>query len=80
MSGHLEMIFFSCIQDSFVEMGGMKTLTALLHSSEPRTVKEAASALSYMVSESEENQHIVVQESGYVYKSGTFPIKRYSIN
>ena len=45
-------------------MGGVRTLTALLHSEDPRLVYEAAVALSYIVSDSEENLTAVVVDRG----------------
>jgi hypothetical protein len=58
-------------QDNFVEMGGVKTLTALLRSENSRVMQEAASALYTIVSESDEhneqknaNQNAVVSDHG----------------
>ena len=47
-----------------MEMGGVRTMCALLHSKENRVVNEAVTALSYIVSDSEENRHVVVGENG----------------
>ncbi len=49
-----------------MNMGGVKTLTALLHSPEPQLVYEAATALSYIVSDSEENKAAIVADHGLV--------------
>jgi len=48
-----------------VEMGGIKTLSALLHSTHHRLVHETAVALSYIVSDSEENKGAVIADHGY---------------
>ena len=45
-------------------MGGVKTLTALLHSPDPRLVYEASTALSYIVSDSEENKGCIIADHG----------------
>ena len=49
-----------------MHMGGVKTLTALLHSPDPRLVYEASTALSYIVSDSEDNKGSVIADHGYV--------------
>ncbi|CAH1775526.1 unnamed protein product, partial [Owenia fusiformis] len=59
-----EMLTVPAIQDTFVEMGGVKTLTALLHSTERRLIYEAATALSYIVADSEENKQAIVADHG----------------
>ena len=46
-------------------MGGVRTLTALLHSMDPRLVYEAATALSYIVSDSEDNKTAFTADHGY---------------
>ena len=51
-------------QDQFVELGGVRTMCALLHSKENRVVNEAVTALSYIVSDSEENREVVIAENG----------------
>ena len=48
-------------------MGGVKTLSALLHSANNRLVYEAALALSYIVTESEDHKASLIQDHGYVY-------------
>ena len=58
------LLLKNLIQDSLVDMGGARTLTALLHSQEQRLVHEAAVALSYIVSDSEDNKGAVVNEHG----------------
>ncbi|XP_064642369.1 uncharacterized protein LOC135496785 [Lineus longissimus] len=59
-----ELLTVPAIQDRFVEIGGMKTLSAVLNSPIERLVYEAASAISYVVSESDENKQVVVQGHG----------------
>lgn len=51
-------------QDQFVELGGVRTMCALLHSKESRVVNEAVTALSYIVSDSEANRQVVIGENG----------------
>ena len=64
-TGHHSDIFV-CVhyQDQFVELGGVRTMCALLHSKENRVVNEAVTALSYIVSDSEENREVVIAENG----------------
>ena len=52
------------LQDNFVEMGGVQTLTALLHSVNNRLVYLAAAALAYIVSDTEENKERVINDHG----------------
>lgn len=52
-------------QDQFVELGGVRTMCALLHSKESRVVNEAVTALSYIVSDSEANRQVVIGENGW---------------
>ncbi|XP_070562022.1 uncharacterized protein [Ptychodera flava] len=59
-----ELLTVPAIQDQFVDMGGITTLTTLLHSSDARVVQEAATALSYIVSDSEDNKAHVVSDRG----------------
>ncbi|XP_078615359.1 uncharacterized protein LOC144884174 [Branchiostoma floridae x Branchiostoma japonicum] len=59
-----ELLTVPAIQDKFVEMGGIRTLTAVLHAKDQRVVKEAATALSYIVSDSEENKPAIVADHG----------------
>ncbi|XP_066296555.1 uncharacterized protein [Branchiostoma lanceolatum] len=59
-----ELLTVPAIQDKFVEMGGVRTLTAVLHAHDQRVVKEAATALSYIVSDSEENKPTIVADHG----------------
>ena len=59
-----ELLTVPAIQDNFVEMGGVKTLTALLHSKDQRLVYQAATAISYIVSDSEENKNSVISDHG----------------
>ncbi|XP_019642924.1 PREDICTED: uncharacterized protein LOC109484142 isoform X2 [Branchiostoma belcheri] len=59
-----ELLTVPAIQDKFVEMGGVRTLTAVLHAHDQRVVKEAATALSYIVSDSEENKPAIVADHG----------------
>ncbi|KAL3862360.1 hypothetical protein ACJMK2_008332 [Sinanodonta woodiana] len=59
-----ELITIPSIQDNFVEMGGVRNFTALLHSSNSRIVQEAALAL-YTICQNDDNRHsIVVAEHG----------------
>ena len=51
-------------QEAFITIGGHNTLTALLHSPHPRVVEEAAVAISYMVSDSEENKTAIAADKG----------------
>ena len=45
-------------------MGGVRTLTAVLHSQHPRVMQEAAVALYTIVSEAEHNKSAVVADHG----------------
>ena len=47
-----------------MEMGGVKALTALLHSENSRIMQEAASAIYGIVSESDEHKNSVVMDHG----------------
>ncbi|KAK2557422.1 hypothetical protein P5673_020545 [Acropora cervicornis] len=46
-----ELLTVPVIQDQFVDLGGVRTMCALLHSKENRVVNEAVTALSYIVSD-----------------------------
>lgn len=59
-----ELLTVPVIQDQFVELGGVRTMCALLHSKENRVVNEAVTALSYIVSDSEANRQVVIGENG----------------
>lgn len=59
-----ELITIPSIQDNFVEMGGVKALTALLHSENSRIMQEAANAIYGIVSESDEHKSAVVMDHG----------------
>ncbi|XP_062575791.1 uncharacterized protein LOC134237671, partial [Saccostrea cucullata] len=59
-----ELITIPSIQDNFVEIGGVKALTALLHSENSRIMQEAASAIYGIVSESDEHKSAVVMDHG----------------
>ena len=52
------------IQDTFVETGGVATLSALLFSPSPRVMQEAAVALYSIVSDSDQNKHAVIRDQG----------------
>lgn len=52
------------LQDTFVEMGGVRTLTALLRSKNHRIVYQVTSALSYIVSDSDDNKSVIVTDHG----------------
>ena len=47
-----------------MELGGITTLTTLLHSRYPRLVQEAVTAISYIVVDSEDNKQAVVADRG----------------
>ncbi|XP_067951093.1 uncharacterized protein [Watersipora subatra] len=59
-----ELLTVPQIQDKFVEIGGVKHLTALLHSRGERCVQEAMTAISYVVQDSEQNKHAVIADRG----------------
>ncbi|XP_033113877.1 uncharacterized protein LOC117114336 [Anneissia japonica] len=59
-----ELLTIPAIQDQFVEMGGVSTLTTLLHSSNKRIIQEAVTAISYIVSDSEDNKYAIVADRG----------------
>lgn len=66
-----ELLIIPTIQDNFVDMGGVKTLTALLRSENSRVMQEAASALYTIVSESDEhNEHKSANQSAVVADHG----------
>lgn len=44
-------------------MGGVRNLTALLHSPSARVMQEAARAL-YTICQSDENRHVMVEDHG----------------
>ena len=56
--------FLLSLQDQFKELGGIRTLCALLRSKNPRVVNEAVTALSYIVADSEANRVAVLSENG----------------
>ncbi|XP_025082300.1 uncharacterized protein LOC112556982 [Pomacea canaliculata] len=59
-----ELLTIPSIQETFVESGGINTLTAVLHSHSPRAMQEAASALYNMVAESESSRMALVADHG----------------
>ncbi|EDO26884.1 predicted protein, partial [Nematostella vectensis] len=59
-----ELLTIPAIQDQFVELGGVRTLCALLHSKDKRVVNEAVTALSYIVADSEANRQTLLNENG----------------
>ncbi|KAK7486049.1 hypothetical protein BaRGS_00022658 [Batillaria attramentaria] len=76
-----EILTIPTVQDTFVESGGIGTLTAMLHSPSPRAMQEAASALYNIVAESEENKAAVVAEHGledlsHAAREGTIACQR----
>lgn len=76
-----EILTIPTVQDTFVESGGIGTLTAMLHSRSPRAMQEAASALYNIVAESEENKAAVVVEHGledlsHAAREGTISCQR----
>ncbi|XP_041457956.1 uncharacterized protein LOC121410136 [Lytechinus variegatus] len=77
-----ELLVVPAIQDQFVESGGIRTLTTLLHSRNTRLVQEAITALSYIVSDSEDNKHAVISDRGledlaHAAKTGSDTTRRY---
>ena len=65
-----------------MESGGITTLTTLLHSRNTRLVQEAVTALSYIVSDSEDNKHAVIADRGledlaFAAKNGSDVTRRY---
>lgn len=58
-----ELITIQSIQDNFVEVGGVRNLTSLLHSHSPRVMQESARAL-YTICQSDENRHAVAEDHG----------------
>ncbi|XP_045163424.1 uncharacterized protein LOC123527809 [Mercenaria mercenaria] len=58
-----ELITIQSIQDNFVEVGGVRNLTSLLHSNSPRVMQESARAL-YTICQSDENRHAVAEDHG----------------
>ncbi|XP_065679699.1 uncharacterized protein LOC101238093 isoform X1 [Hydra vulgaris] len=59
-----ELLTVSSIQDKFIELGGARTLCALLHSASKQLMNEAVMAISYIVSDSETNRHAIVADDG----------------
>lgn len=59
-----ELLTVSTIQDHFIELGGARTLCALLHSKSERLMNEAVMAISYIVADSDSNKHAIVAEDG----------------
>ncbi|KAJ8029072.1 hypothetical protein HOLleu_28382 [Holothuria leucospilota] len=71
-----ELLTVPAIQDQYVELGGVTTLSAILHSQNKSLVQEAATALSYIVADSDENKHVVAADRGledlaYAAKNGS---------
>lgn len=58
-----ELITIQSIQDTYVEMGGVRSLMTLLHSNDARVMQEASRAL-YLICQSDENRHAVVEDHG----------------
>ena len=50
-------------QDTYVDMGGVRKLSALLHSPNSRVMQEAANVL-YTICQSDENRHAMVEDHG----------------
>ncbi|XP_065061234.1 uncharacterized protein LOC135688341 [Rhopilema esculentum] len=59
-----ELLVVPSIQDQFIDMGGARTLCALLHSRSERLVFEAAMTISFIVSDSENNRKAIADEEG----------------
>lgn len=59
-----ELLTVSNIQNQFIDLGGARTLCALLHSNSERLMNEAVMAISYIVADSESNKHAIVAEDG----------------
>lgn len=60
---YLRVKKYVCLQDNFVEVGGVRNLTSLLHSQSPRVMQESARAL-YTICQSDENRHAVAEDHG----------------
>lgn len=48
-------------------MGGVRHLTALLHSRSSRCIEETATAISYIVQDDEQNKFSVIADKGYSF-------------
>nr|XP_039254677.1 uncharacterized protein LOC120331634 isoform X1 [Styela clava] len=59
-----ECLTVPAIQDQFVLIGGMRVLTALLNANNLRTVKAAIMAISYVVTDSDENKPAAIADHG----------------
>lgn len=59
-----ECLAVPAIQDQFVAIGGMRMLTALLNTKNRRTLKEAITAISYIVEDSDDNKASVIADQG----------------
>ncbi|XP_071109171.1 uncharacterized protein [Haliotis cracherodii] len=59
-----ELLTIPSIQDTFVNMGNVSKLTALLHSQCPRVMQAAASTIFTIVNESEENKSVIIADHG----------------
>ena len=62
-------------------MGGVRTLTALLHSKDNKLVYQAATALSYITADCEENKFALATEHGlddlcYAARHSNMPCQR----
>ncbi|XP_067659321.1 uncharacterized protein [Haliotis asinina] len=59
-----ELITIPSIQDTFVTMGSVSKLTALLHSQSPRVMQAAAATIFTIVNQSEENKSVIIADHG----------------
>ncbi|XP_046556783.1 uncharacterized protein LOC124266011 [Haliotis rubra] len=59
-----ELLTIPSIQDTFVNMGNVSKLTALLHSQSPRVMQAAAATISTIVNQSEENKSVIIADHG----------------
>lgn len=58
------LVIYILTKDEFIEIGGARTLCALLHSKSERLMNEAVMAISYIVADSETNKHAIIAEDG----------------
>lgn len=69
------MARFLSLQDQFIDLGGARTLCALLHSKSERLMFEAAMTISYIVSDSESNRKAIAADEGYVFSFSRLSVK-----
>eukprot|EP00794_Sanderia_malayensis_P015116 gene15116-16672_t len=61
-----ELLVSQSIQNQFIELGGARTLCALLHNKSDRLVFEAAMTISFIVSDNENNRKAIASDDGLV--------------